>query len=197
MSPPLEPLHIKKYPNRRFYDATRSRHVTLNEVYDAVVAGHDVVVTDSRTEEDITNVILLQIMLERELPKLSVFPSSVLHLMIRSNPQVLRESFERFFGPFLTILAQSQKQFDDYIRQTMRGPLGAPINWANTMMQAFSAARPSSPPPAEEEPEMDEPNDPSGGADDLRRRVAELTRMVEEMRRERQDNSGREPRTKG
>ena len=27
-------LEIRKYPNRRFYDATRSRHVTLEDIRD-------------------------------------------------------------------------------------------------------------------------------------------------------------------
>ena len=36
-SPPPVVLEIKKYPNRRLYDATRSCHVTLGELYDLVI----------------------------------------------------------------------------------------------------------------------------------------------------------------
>ena len=71
-------LQIKKYPNRRYYDATRSCHVTLQEVYDLVRDGQDVCVTDSRTGEDITNLNLMQDMLEKDQPKLDVFPSRVI-----------------------------------------------------------------------------------------------------------------------
>jgi len=176
-----EPLHIKKYPNRRFYDATRSCHVTLQDVYEVILSGRDVVITDSRTEEDITNVVLLQIILERDLPKLSMFPASILHLMLRSNQQVIRQSFERFFGPFISILAQSQKQFDDYIRQTMRGPLGAPMSWTNSMMQAFS---PSRNPEPESYPHAAESPDSARAPDDtveLRMQIEELTKRVEEL----------------
>ncbi len=181
-----EPLHIKKYPNRRYYDATRSCHVTLQEVYEVIVSGRDVVITDSRTDEDITNVVLLQIILEKDLPKLSLFPSSILHLMLRSNQQVIRQSFERFFGPFISILAQSQKQFDDYIRQTMRGPLGAPMNWASSMMQAFVPARENGAEAPIGEPEIETPVQNSDDTIELRAQIEELTRKVEELGKSRQ-----------
>ena len=107
-----EVVQIKKYPNRRYYDATHSRHLTIQEVHGLIASGRDVCVTDSRNGDDITNLVLTQIILEQEEPKLDLFPSSVLHLMIRSNRQVLRSSMERFFGPFLELLSSSQKQFD-------------------------------------------------------------------------------------
>ncbi len=51
-------LEIKKYPNRRFYDVTRSRHVTLNDLHELVQAGNEIVVTDTATGADITNIVL-------------------------------------------------------------------------------------------------------------------------------------------
>lgn len=189
----LEPLHIKKYPNRRYYDATRSCNVTLQDVYELIVSGRDVVITDSRSNEDITNVVLLQMILERDQPKLDVFPASILHLMIRSHQQVIRQSLDRFFGPFMSILAQSQKQFDDYIRQTMRGPLSVPMNWATSMIQAFvpsreGAAEPPAEPPMEG-PEFDSDQAPPDETDDLRRQLEELARRVEELSKSRSRSS--------
>ena len=32
-------LRIRKYPNRRYYDSTRSRHMTLEEIYAAIRDG--------------------------------------------------------------------------------------------------------------------------------------------------------------
>src|SRR3990172_5532526 len=134
----LEVIQIKKYPNRRYYDATNSRHVTLQELHDLIVSGKDICVTDSRNGEDITNLLLTQILLERDEPKLDLFPSSVLHMMIRSNRQALRSTMERFFGPFLGLVSTSQKQFDAYLRQAMQTNVSSPMEWANRMMQAFS-----------------------------------------------------------
>jgi polyhydroxyalkanoate synthesis repressor PhaR len=172
-------LHIKKYPNRRYYDTTRSCHVTLQEVHDLVVSGQDVSITDSRTGDDITNLVLMQIILEKDQPKLDIFPSSILHLMIRSNRQALRGYVDQFFTPFLSMLARSQKQFDAYMRRAMAGRFVTPMDWANSMLEAFSGGLPAagngSPAP--------EPNAaPTGeNVEDLRSQLADLQRRIEEL----------------
>ena len=55
---------IKKYENRRLYDATNSRYVNLEEVAEFVQRGCDVRVIDVASGEDITRVILTQIIAE-------------------------------------------------------------------------------------------------------------------------------------
>lgn len=177
-----EVIQIKKYPNRRYYDATNSRHVTLQELHDLIVSGKDICVTDSRNGDDITNLLLTQILLEQDEPKLDLFPSSVLHLLIRSNRQVLRSSMERFFGPFQGLLKTSQKQFDTYMRQAMQTKAASPMEWASRMMQAFSGASPIPGPvvsqPPEPRAETQESNETLG---DLRKQLAALQRRVEEL----------------
>ncbi len=75
-------LEIKKYPNRRYYDATRSRHVTLEEINNLIRDGYEVRVTDSKTGQDITAKVLAQIILELDSPKLGIFPVPLLHRLI-------------------------------------------------------------------------------------------------------------------
>lgn len=182
-------LQIKKYPNRRYYDATRSCHVTLQEVYDLVRDGQDVCVTDSRTGEDITNLILMQVMLEKDQPKLDVFPSSILHLMIRSNRQALLSIFEGYFGPFMKMMSSSQRQFDSYLR-TMGGGIRTPMDWANEMMRAFTPGQAWPPSNGEGlEVPLDSPPEeaPPENIDELRRQVADLTRAMREMQKDKSE----------
>lgn len=186
---PRDPMvQIKKYPNRRYYDATNSRHITLQEVHDMIVAGQDVCVTDSRTGDDITNLVLTQILLERDEPKLDLFPSSVLHLIIRSNRQVLRSWLERSFGPFLGMISTSQKQMDAYWRQAMQGNMASPMEWANRFMQAFSG--PGSGTGSRGSTGVDAPPDngveppaetPPESLDELRARLEQLQRQVADL----------------
>jgi polyhydroxyalkanoate synthesis repressor PhaR len=61
-----EPRIIKKYPNRRLYDTVESRYITLGDVRKLVVEHIDFVVMDKKTQEDITNSILLQVIAEQE-----------------------------------------------------------------------------------------------------------------------------------
>lgn len=82
-------LRIQKYPNRRLYDRTTSRHLTHEELRDLVVAGRTIEVVDSRSGEDITNLVLAQVLLEHAPARLRVFPPELLHVLIRANQRLL------------------------------------------------------------------------------------------------------------
>jgi len=82
-------LRIQKYPNRRLYDRTTSRHLTHDELHELVVAGRTIEVVDSRSSEDITNLVLAQVLLEHAPARLRVFPPELLHVLIRSNQRLL------------------------------------------------------------------------------------------------------------
>ena len=57
---------IKKYPNRRLYDTTESKYVTLNDLKELVVNQISFTVVDKKTGDDITRNVLLQIIIEQE-----------------------------------------------------------------------------------------------------------------------------------
>src|SRR5436853_6800320 len=61
-----EPVTIKKYANRRLYNTGTSTYVTLEDLAAMVKAGHDFVVYDAKTGEDITRSVLAQIIFEQE-----------------------------------------------------------------------------------------------------------------------------------
>jgi len=53
---------IKRYANRKLYDAAESRYVTLQDVEALVQSGVEVRVIDNRTGEDVTQTTLAQIL---------------------------------------------------------------------------------------------------------------------------------------
>src|SRR5438309_10479071 len=59
-----EPRTIKKYPNRRLYDAGEMRYITLADISRLVIERVDFVVIDKKTQRDITRSILLQVIAE-------------------------------------------------------------------------------------------------------------------------------------
>ncbi len=120
-----EPIRIRKYPNRRLYDTSRSRHLTHQGVIDLVAGGHAVEVTDSRSGADITNIVLLQILIERDPARLAAVPTTLLHRLMRAAPAEVHEACGR-------------------IARTLSAD---PTPAANPAANPASAASPAPPPP--------------------------------------------------
>jgi polyhydroxyalkanoate synthesis repressor PhaR len=57
---------IKKYANRKLYDTHTSRYITLEGIAELVRDGHEIHVVDRDTGQDLTQVILSQIVLSAE-----------------------------------------------------------------------------------------------------------------------------------
>ena len=57
-------VEIRKYSDRRLYDTSASRYVKLEDIARMIREGAEVEVRDARTAEDITRVILTQIVME-------------------------------------------------------------------------------------------------------------------------------------
>jgi polyhydroxyalkanoate synthesis repressor PhaR len=98
---------IKKYANRRLYDASQSRHITLEDIRNMVVAGERVRVVEDKTNEDITRLILLQVIADQEQ-----FGRPIL-----STP--LLESLIRFYGNSLQgfLSTYLEKSVETFMRQ--------------------------------------------------------------------------------
>jgi polyhydroxyalkanoate synthesis repressor PhaR len=89
-----EVIRIRKYPNRRLYDTSRSCHLTHDGVLAVLADGKSVQVTDSRSGADITNAVLLQILIERDPAKVAAVPSALIHRAMRSDAAALRAAAE-------------------------------------------------------------------------------------------------------
>ncbi|ETW96813.1 MAG: hypothetical protein ETSY1_25135 [Candidatus Entotheonella factor] len=74
---------IKRYSNRKLYDPQASRYVTLEELADMIRAGREISVADASTGEDLTSVILAQIILEKEKQHNSTLPTGFMHQLIQ------------------------------------------------------------------------------------------------------------------
>ncbi len=83
---------IKKYENRRLYDATHSRYVNLDEVARAVQDGYDVQVLDASTGEDLTRLVMTQIITESAKGPDSAFPLDILREMVVASGKASQES---------------------------------------------------------------------------------------------------------
>ena len=98
---------LKKYSNRRLYNTNSSEYVTLQEVADLIRQGLTVEVIDAKSKEDVTALILTQIILEEARQDNYLLPISLLHTIIKYGDNLLAEFFEGY-------LQKSMKNFIEY-----------------------------------------------------------------------------------
>ena len=97
---------IKKYPNRRLYDTSRSQYVNMDYIKTLVNKRTDFNVVDSKSGDDVTKTILLQIISESETNEhQSLLTNKLLKQLIRfydSDMQLfLREYLEQSLISFM------------------------------------------------------------------------------------------------
>ena len=110
-------LEIRKYQNRRYYDSTRSRHLSLQQIHKLIIEGYNIRVLDAKTSEDITPKVLTQILLEYEPVKLDMFSNELLTRAIRVNDRLLKDFVDVYFRQAFEAFCGSQKQVDQMLRQ--------------------------------------------------------------------------------
>ena len=101
---------IKKYANRRLYDASQSRHITLDDIRGLIVKGERIKVVEDKTGHDITRHILLQVIAEQEHGADPVMSRDFLAQVIRSYGGTLQ-------GVLSSYLEQSMKMFNSQQRE--------------------------------------------------------------------------------
>ncbi len=108
---------IKKYANRRLYDATQSRHITLDDIRTLIVKGEKIKVVEDKTGHDITRHILLQVIAEQEQFGRPILGTPVLEAIIRFYGNAmqgflagfLEKSVETFLSQQEAVQAQISK----------------------------------------------------------------------------------------
>ena len=81
---------VKRYGNRKLYETSESRYVTLDEIGRWVKAGGDVKILENDTGEDLTAVTFAQIILEEERRKSGLLSLRTLREIIQHGEAALQ-----------------------------------------------------------------------------------------------------------
>ncbi len=86
-----QPVVVRKYENRRLYDTSSSRYVNLPEIAQLIRDGVEVQVVDAKSGEDITRVILTQIIHEDARQKKGELPLPFLRELVVASDRAFRD----------------------------------------------------------------------------------------------------------
>jgi polyhydroxyalkanoate synthesis repressor PhaR len=118
---------IKKYANRRLYDATASRHVTLDDLRKLIVAGEKIKVVEDKSGEDITRAILLQIIADQEQFGQPILSTPTLESIIRFYGNAMQGFMGRYLEQSVAAFVQQQQAFQSQISKLIGATPLAPF----------------------------------------------------------------------
>ena len=126
---------LKKYPNRRLYDITESRYVTIEDVRKIIAGGDSIEVIDTKDDSDITRSVLLQILAEQEAAGHgTVLTNRVIEQMIRFYGDQLGAVAARYIEQSIVAFLNHQDQMRSHLKQLND------MNPLKMMRQAFEQA---------------------------------------------------------
>jgi len=110
---------IRKYPNRKFYDMEGKRYVALADISSLVRAGEEIQVVDSKNGQDITTLVLSQILREQER-KGSFLPQGLLTALVRRGSgglKQVRKSFDASWKALQVLEDDVQEKLDALVER--------------------------------------------------------------------------------
>lgn len=160
---PTEHL-IKKYANRRLYDSTDSRHVTLDDIRKLIAAGRQVKVVDDKSGADLTRSVMLQIIAEQEQFGIPVLSTQLLEAIIRFYGNPVQGMLTQYLEQSVGTLLRQQQVMQAEMAKALESPF-APVAemarrnmelWMNMQASLFSTVTP----PAADAPPDATPDEP-------------------------------------
>ncbi|HZQ96032.1 MAG TPA: polyhydroxyalkanoate synthesis regulator DNA-binding domain-containing protein [Candidatus Sulfotelmatobacter sp.] len=158
---------IKKYGNRRLYDTTGSRYVNLEDLAAHIRAGREVRVVDAKTGQDLTRVVLTQIITEDAKGKPTGLPLELLRQLIVASDEVRQE----FLMWYLKSAFDTYQKLQDTVQNRLSEVQSAVLSPVDMMKRFLGGANPS----GSRSSEWHE-------AESLRRRVAELEAQLRQRK---------------
>jgi polyhydroxyalkanoate synthesis repressor PhaR len=196
-----ESILIKKYGNRRLYDTSQSSYVTLPDIAEAIRNGATVRVVDAKSNQDLTQETLMQIILDGR-GAAQLLPVDLLTQLVRMEDAALAEFLGRYMSFALELYfqvkqgAQAIAPWNPFVN--------LPFSAASNLARFFGNAAPAEPfaaaaaepvaTPAAPDPQTDPPAEASPIADAapqpgspeveaLRRELDELKATLGELAR--------------
>ena len=113
------PTVIKKYANRRLYDTGRSSYVTLDDLCEMIQEGHDFVVVDAKSGDDITRSVLAQIIVDQESGEENLLPTNFMRTLISFYGDNFKAMVPSYLDQTLNTFVKNQEKLREQINKSI------------------------------------------------------------------------------
>ena len=159
------PVVVKKYPNRRLYDTSSRRYVNLDDLAALIRRGIELQVVDAKTGEDLTRVVLTQIIVEDARGQPAGLPLELLRQLIMASDRAGQEFIMWYLKSAFDAYGKVQEAVETRLSDVRTAAL-SPFNMVKNLLTGQMGGPQG--PPADTELEQ------------LRRRIAELEARLQQ-----------------
>jgi polyhydroxyalkanoate synthesis repressor PhaR len=128
---------IRKYANRRLYDTGGSRHVTLDDLRQLIVAGEKIKVVDDKSGEDLTRSVLLQIISEQEQFGSPVLGTELLEMIIRFYGRPMQAMLSQYMQQAFSTMLHQQEAMQSEMTKALQAPFAPMTELARKNMELW------------------------------------------------------------
>lgn len=111
---------IKRYVNRKLYDMTDKKYITLDGISELIKAGKKISVMDNKTGEDLTSGIVSQILARDGQVKGNDLASKVLIQLLRKGPGTLVDYGRKYVSLWDRALTMADEEIDKLVDRLVK-----------------------------------------------------------------------------
>src|SRR6516165_996940 len=112
-----ETVVIRKYANRRLYNTSARKYVNLDDIAALIRQGADLQVVDARSGEDLTRVVLTQIIVEDAKGQTNGLPLELLRQLIVASDRAGRDFIMWYLNSAFSAYQKVQESLQSGINQ--------------------------------------------------------------------------------
>ena len=112
--------NIKRYVNRKLYDTTNKKYITLDGISELIKAGKKISVIDNKSGDDLTSGIVSQILARDGQVKSNDLASRVLIQMLRKGPGTLVDYGKKYVSLWDRALTMADEEIDKLVDRLIK-----------------------------------------------------------------------------
>ncbi|MBF0526130.1 MAG: hypothetical protein HQK56_13670 [Deltaproteobacteria bacterium] len=111
---------IRKYPNRKMYDTSEKKYVTLDQVAELIRAGEEVRIVDSKTGDDLTSATVSQILAREKNTNHEEVPPGLLIGLLQKGRGAVSEYTKKYFSLWQGAVTMAEDEIDKVVGRLVK-----------------------------------------------------------------------------
>lgn len=112
--------NIKRYANRKLYDTTNKKYITLDKIAKLLKAGEEISVIDNETGEDIRAATISQILARAKKGQTDNAASNVMIQLLRKGPGALVDYGKKYVSLWDRALTMADEEIDRLVERLVK-----------------------------------------------------------------------------